>query len=105
MTKRDKRLKKLRQNFKDVSFDEIKQVLEDFGFIHVRTSGSHHTFIAIIGERNWRLTIPFHRPIKTPYIKQAIEAIDEILNMDNRNLGQDIMEDDDNVTDNDQNPK
>ncbi|MDX2075533.1 MAG: type II toxin-antitoxin system HicA family toxin [bacterium] len=100
MTKRDKRLKKLRQNPKDVSFDEIKQILEDFGFIHVRTSGSHHTFIAIIGEKNWRLTMPFHRPIKIPYIKQAIEAIDEILMINSDKLGQEIIEDDD-VTDND----
>lgn len=81
MTKRDKRLKKLRQNPKDASFEEIKQILEDFGFIHVRTSGSHHTFIAIIDEKNWRLTIPFNRPIKTPYVKQALQAIDEILSL------------------------
>lgn len=43
MTKRDKRLQKLRQNPRQVSFEEIKQVLEDYGYIHVRTQGSHHT--------------------------------------------------------------
>jgi len=78
MTKRQKRFQRLRQNPKNVSFEQIKQVLEDYGFEHIRTSGSHHTFIAVIGERNWRLTIPFQRPIKVPYVKQAIDAIDEI---------------------------
>lgn len=95
MTKRDKRLKKLRQNPKDVSFDELKQVLEDFGFVHVRSSGSHHTFIAIIGDKNWRLTIPFNRPIKTPYIKQSLEAIDEILTEDDiREIPTNFMDED-----------
>lgn len=78
MAKRDKRLQKLRRNPKDVSFDELKRVLESYGFEHIRTVGSHHTFIAVIGERNWRLTIPVHRPVKTPYIRQALQAIDEI---------------------------
>jgi predicted RNA binding protein YcfA (HicA-like mRNA interferase family) len=79
VTKREKRLRKLRQNPKQITFDEIKQVLEDYGFIHVRTSGSHHTFIANLEGRDWRITIPFHRPIKPPYIRAALRMIDEIL--------------------------
>jgi predicted RNA binding protein YcfA (HicA-like mRNA interferase family) len=79
MTKRDKRLQRLRQNPKNVSFDALKRVLEDYGFEHIRTAGSHHTFVAVIGEHNWRLTIPFNRPIKIPYIRQALSAIDEII--------------------------
>jgi predicted RNA binding protein YcfA (HicA-like mRNA interferase family) len=59
VAKRDKRLQRLRKNPKDVSFDELKQVLEDYGFVDVRTSGSHHTFIARIGKRDWRITVPF----------------------------------------------
>lgn len=79
MTRREKRLQKLRQNPKNVSFDMLKRLLEDYGFEHVRTAGSHHTFVAVIEARNWRLTIPYHRPIKTPYIRQALLAIDEII--------------------------
>ena len=79
MTKRDKRLQRIRDNPKDVSFDELSRVLEDYDFEHVRTSGSHHTFIAIVGSRNWRLTIPFNRPIKAPYVRMALEAVDEII--------------------------
>ncbi|MBC7871243.1 MAG: type II toxin-antitoxin system HicA family toxin [Chitinophagaceae bacterium] len=71
ISKREKPLQKLRQNPKNVSFDELKQVLEDYGFEHMRTAGSHHTFIAIHGEKDWRLTIPFHRPIKQAYVMKS----------------------------------
>lgn len=79
MSKRQKRLAKLRQNPKTISFAALKQVLEDYGFEHIRTSGSHHTFITVIGERDWRLTIPFRRPVKPPYVRAALKAIDEII--------------------------
>lgn len=82
MSKREKRLQKLRQNSKNVSFEALKQVLEDYGFEHIRTSGSHHTFIAVIGDKNWRLAVPFHRPIKQPYVREALKAIDEILQLE-----------------------
>ncbi len=83
MSKREKRLQKLRQNQKDVSFDDLKRVLEDYGFEHVRTAGSHHTFIAKYGEKDWRLTIPFHRPVKQAYVAKALNAIDEIVALRN----------------------
>lgn len=79
VSKREKRLARLRQNPKDVLFVDLKQVLEDYGFEHIRTSGSHHTFIAQRDERSWRLTIPFNRPIKQAYVMQALAAIDEII--------------------------
>jgi predicted RNA binding protein YcfA (HicA-like mRNA interferase family) len=81
MTKREKRLKKLRQNPKNISFDDLKQVLEDYGFILDRVVGSHHIFRAVHGERSWRLTIPMKHPIKSIYVKQSITAIDEIQSM------------------------
>src|SRR5260221_13538468 len=78
MAKREKRLQKLRQNPRNVSFDELRQVLEDHGFTLARITGSHHIFVAEIGEQVWKLTIPFHKPIKTTYIRTALNAIDEI---------------------------
>jgi predicted RNA binding protein YcfA (HicA-like mRNA interferase family) len=74
-------LQKVRQNPKNVSFDELKLVLEDYGFEHLRTAGSHHTFIAERFGRDWRLTIPFNRPIKQVYVTQALSAIDEIIHL------------------------
>ncbi len=79
MVRPSKRLQKLRQNPKNVSLHELQQVLEDFGFQIDRVSGSHYIFRAKIAGRVWRLTIPHHKPIKTIYVKQAIIAIDEII--------------------------
>jgi predicted RNA binding protein YcfA (HicA-like mRNA interferase family) len=80
MTKREKRLQKIRQNPKNVSFEDLRQVMEDHGFIVDRSSGSHYQFRAAVGDRMWKLTIPFHRPhVKTPYVSKALRAIDEII--------------------------
>lgn len=75
--KKEKRLQKLRQSQKDVSFDELRQVLEDHGFTLDRTAGSHHIFRAVIGGEVVKLVIPFNRPIKSPYVYEALELIDE----------------------------
>lgn len=56
--------------------------MEDYGFTLDRIVGSHHVFRAEIGERVWKLVIPFQRPIKTIYVKQALHAVDEISQMD-----------------------
>lgn len=78
MTKCDKRLQKLRQNPKNVTFEELRKILEDHGFWLDRIAGSHHIIQQEIGERAWTLTIPFNRPIKIAYVKQTLQAIDEI---------------------------
>ena len=78
MAKRDKRLQKLRQNPKNVSLDELRQVLENYGFWLDGVVGSHYIFRANFGERVWKLTIPYNKPIKIIYVKQALVAIDQI---------------------------
>jgi hypothetical protein len=40
--------------------------------------GSHYIFRAEIDEQVWRLSIPFNKPIKIIYVKEALAAIDEI---------------------------
>jgi predicted RNA binding protein YcfA (HicA-like mRNA interferase family) len=82
MAKRDKRLHRLQQNPKNVSLDELRQVLEDHGFWLDRVVGSHYIFRAEHGERVWKLTIPYNKPIKIIYVKQALVAIDEIDQLD-----------------------
>ena len=86
MTKREKRLQSIRQNPRNVAFDDLRQVLEDHSFVLDRSSGSHHQFRAAIGEQAWSLTIPFHRPhVKTPYVLKALKAIDEIMQTQSEN--------------------
>ncbi len=75
MTKREKRLQKLRQNPKNVSFDELRQILEAEGFELDHVTGSHHVFRAEANEVVLTVVIPFARPIKPVYVKQAIKAI------------------------------
>lgn len=78
MSKREKRLQRIRQNPKNVSLEDLRQILEDHGFWLERIAGSHHIFQMEIGEQAWTVTIPFNRPVKIVYVKQALTAIDEI---------------------------
>lgn len=79
MSKREKRLQRIRQNPNEVSFEELSLILEDFGFTYRKNSGSHRTFSCKIGDRTEAITIPYRRPIKPVYVKQALELIDEII--------------------------
>lgn len=78
MSKRKKRLQKLRNSSKDVSFDELRSVLEDYGFELQNIVGSHYTFRVMIDGNPHLLVIPFRRPIKPIYIKKALKLIDKI---------------------------
>jgi hypothetical protein len=81
VSKKKKRLEKLRRNPKNVSFEELSQVLEDWGFKLDRISGSHHHFLARISEQNVRLSVPYRRPaVKEVYVTEALTLIDQIIN-------------------------
>lgn len=76
MSKRKKRLQKLRQNPRNVSFDDLRQVLEDHGFEQVRSSGSHHAFSILIDGEPHLLVVPYRRPVKPVYVREALRLID-----------------------------
>lgn len=78
MTERQERLEKLRQNRKNVSFKDLRLVLEDCGFELVRSSGSHHSFSVMIDGESRTLVVPHRHPIK-PYVREALKLIDHIL--------------------------
>lgn len=80
MTKKEKRLARIRQNPKNVSFNELRQVLEDYGFVMKRSRGSHHIFDAQVDEQILTLTIPLTKPhLKAVYVKEALKAIEAII--------------------------
>ena len=79
MSKRAKRLQRLRSNPKNVTFDDLRTVLEDYGFTLERSSGSHHSFKAKIAGEFRLLVVPYSRPVRPIYVKDAIELIDEII--------------------------
>lgn len=77
MSKRKKRLEKLRQNPKTVRLKELDSVLQDFGFSADFTAGSHTTYRH---KNGLRVTVAAHGQHVPAYIvKQAINAVDSIL--------------------------
>lgn len=79
MTKRDKLRRKLRNNPKGVQFTEIETLLLRFGFVLVRTKGSHHIFQYNDDEHTISVVVPVHgNQVKIPYVKDTIEILDEL---------------------------
>lgn len=75
MSKWDKLLARIHALDKGLRFDELKKVLESYGYEMKRPSGgsSHCTFRK--SGRN-PITIPVHEPIKTVYVMLVREAIE-----------------------------
>ena len=76
MTKKQKRVRKLFQNPKNVSFKELDQVLKGFGFeVRQPGSGSSHY---VYTKRELQISVPFKRPfVKEVYVKRVLELIGE----------------------------
>ncbi|MEM8639847.1 MAG: type II toxin-antitoxin system HicA family toxin [Cyanobacteria bacterium P01_G01_bin.54] len=73
MTKRDKLRKRLRNNPNNVTFDQIRTLLEQEDFKLVRISGSHHIF-----KRDVTIfVVPVHNNrVKAVYVKRTLELLD-----------------------------
>lgn len=76
MSKWDKLLTKICTLSKDLRFDELRKVLESFGYdMHAPKSGSSHYTFRKSGCQP--ITIPKHEPIKKVYVemvKQIVES-------------------------------
>jgi predicted RNA binding protein YcfA (HicA-like mRNA interferase family) len=82
LSRREKRLQKIRQNPKNVAFDDLNQLLQDYGFELRRVTGSHHIFEYNLEGEQLKFIVPFGRPVKPYYIKEAIRIIDLIAQSD-----------------------
>lgn len=71
--KRQKLVERILRNPKDVSFSEISQVLEAFGYQCRQPSGSHYTFRKA-GTNP--ITVPKNKPVKEIYVKNIIRLLD-----------------------------
>lgn len=78
MSRRKKRLQRIRQNPKNVSFDDLRKLLEDYGFTLERSSGSHHSFKVRIKGEYVLFVVPYRRPVKPNYVRDALKLIEEI---------------------------
>ncbi len=73
MSKREKLLVKIRNNPKEVRFEDLHKVLEWHGFELKRVKGSHHSYVR--GHLN--LTVPRRTPHLRSYIvKQVLQIIE-----------------------------
>ncbi len=83
MSKWDKLLTKICALSKDLRFDELRKVLESYGYVMTAPkSGSSHYIFRKVGCQP--LTIPKHEPIKKVYVdmvKQIVES--EVMNDEN----------------------
>lgn len=79
MTKRQKRLERIRGNPKNVRFEDLDQLLIAFGFTRRQPRGGSSHYIYARGEL--RLTIPMNRPhLREVYVKNVLKLLDEIDN-------------------------
>ena len=75
MSRWDKLLDRITQLSKDVRFDELRRILESYGYKmnSPRGGSSHYTFRK---PGKGPITIPKHEPIKTVYVRMVREIIE-----------------------------
>ena len=67
----------MKNNPKDVSFEDIDKIMLHFGFTcrQPRSGSSHYTYShEVVG----LLTIPKNRPIKAVYVRRVLQLIEEL---------------------------
>ena len=76
MSKWDKLLSRILSLSKDMRFDELKKVLESYGYeMNAPKSGSSHYTFRKPGKNP--ITIPKHEPIKKIYVDMVREVVEE----------------------------
>ncbi len=74
MGRREKLLESINNGPNNVTFSQIRKLLELSGFTLDRVSGSHHVF----RRDSTIIPIPVHNNrVKTVYVKRVLELIDE----------------------------
>ena len=76
MSRWDKLLDRILSLSKDMRFDELKKVLESYGYeMNAPKSGSSHYTFRKPGKNP--ITIPKHEPIKKIYVEMVREVVEE----------------------------
>ncbi len=76
MSKWEKLLQKIFTLSKDMRFDELRRILESYGYVmnNPRRGSSHYTFRKP-GKNP--ITIPKHEPIKKAYVEMVRQVVEE----------------------------
>lgn len=82
MSKWEKLLSRILSLDKDMRFDELRKVLESYGYIMnaPRKGSSHYTFRK---KGKPPITIPKHEPIKRIYVEMVRTVVEEEMNHEN----------------------
>ncbi len=75
----EKLYRKIKNNPKDVNFEEIKKLLTKWGGFEFRNNSSSH-YIFYHPDLVDNISIPKKSPIKSIYIKRAIKMFEEVNN-------------------------
>lgn len=75
MSSKEKLIKELKNNPKNVRFKVLKNLLLDVGYECFSKGGSHYQFRK---EGCELVTIPFKRPIKAIYVKMVLKAVEDM---------------------------
>lgn len=79
MSKREKLRLKLRNNPADANMQDVQTLLQQYGFVFVRTRGSHHIFEYDDGVHWSQLIVPLHgRKVKKIYVKRITDELDKL---------------------------
>lgn len=81
MSKLKKLLQKIKNNPKQIRFEELDKILLHYGFTRRQPSGgsSHYVYF----KANKVISIPFHQPhVKGFYVERAIELLEGEINDD-----------------------
>ena len=75
MSQQDKLLDRVRRLSQDLRFEELKKILESYGYVMSAPKGgsSHYTFRKAGYPP---ITIPKHKPIKKVYIEMVREVVE-----------------------------
>ena len=74
MSRKDKLIDAIKNNPKNVRFQDLRKILESIGYTAVNNGGSHFVFTK---DNAISLTIPYKKPVKVVYVKQVIKIIEE----------------------------
>jgi predicted RNA binding protein YcfA (HicA-like mRNA interferase family) len=64
-----------------IKFNDLKTLLESYGFEFVRSTGSHHRYKGTIGNEVIYETLPRKETVRKIYVKIACSYIDRVIEM------------------------
>jgi hypothetical protein len=82
MSTRKKLIEKIRNNPADVSYDDLRNLVENFGYELRKGGGGSHRWFRQAGFPP--IHFPEHKPIKKHYVEEVIAIIEKYFDVDEK---------------------